>query len=215
MEELDLLRKYWNKTEYPKIKTDELRKMIQKRSSSTLKWILIISILEFIFWSGLNILSSYSDFSEKLAQDFGEKNHALIYTVEYVSYFVFYPVIIYFMVRFFRLYRAISVTDNTKSLTESILTTNKLVKRYIAFNIIFITINMLIGGIIGISIQNQAGFTPVNWFVNTIMIFFLLIFIGVITGIIWVFYRLLYGWLLKRLNKNYQELIKIEKVTEE
>ena len=214
MEELDLLKKYWNKTEFPKIKTDELRKMIQKRSSSTLKWILIISILEFVFWLALNIMSNAAGLSNQLAKDLGPESHRLIYLAEYISYFIFYPVIIYFMVHFFRLYRSISVTDNTTSLTKSILTTNKLVRRYIAFNIVFIFLNMLVGGIIGLSIQNQEGFTQVNWLVNTISIFFILIFIGVIIGVLWVFYRVLYGWLLRRLNKNYQELIKIEEITE-
>lgn len=214
MEELDLLKKYWNKSEYPKIQTNELKKMIQKRSSSTVKWILIISILEFVFWLCLNIFSGLSEYSDNVVREFGEKNYNLIHSIEWVSYVTFYPVIIYFMVRFFRLYRSISVTDNTKNLTESILTTNKLVKKYIGFNVFFILISSLIGGTIGILIQNQEGFTPINWVVNIITIFFLLIFIAVVTGIIWLFYKLLYGWLLKRLNKNYQELVKMEKITE-
>ena len=215
MEELDLLKKYWNKSEYPKIQTDELRNMIQKRSSSTVKWILIISILEFAFWLCLNILSGMSEYGESLKQGFSEKNYNLINSIEWVSYVIFYPVIIYFMVRFFQLYRSICVIDNTKNLTESILTTNKLVKKYIAFNLCFILISLLVGGTIGILIQNQEGFTSINWVVNIISIFILLIFIAVATGVVWVFYKLLYGWLLKRLNKNYQELVKIEKVTEE
>ncbi len=215
MEELDLLKKHWSKTDFPKIETQELRKMIQKRSSSTVRWILIISILEFVFWTGLNLYWWFSDNDDMMLEQLGEEAISLIHAVEYVSYFVFYPVIIYFMIRFYRLYRAICVIDNTKNLTESILTTNKLVRNYISFNVLFILINMIIGSVIGLYLRSPEGFTPVNTMMNTITVFITMIFVGVIVGIIWLLYRLLYGWLLKRLNKNYEELAKIEKVTEQ
>src|SRR5690606_14743895 len=124
---------------------DELRKMIQKRSSSTVKWILIISILELVFWLCLNIFSGLSEYSDDVIREFGEKDYNLINSIEWVSYAIFYPVIIYFMVRFFLLYRSICVMDNTKNLTESILTTSKLVKIYIAFNLFFILLSVLVG----------------------------------------------------------------------
>ena len=36
------------------------------------------------------------------------------------------------------------------------------------------------------------------------------IFILIFLGIIWLFYRLIYGILLKRLSKNYKELMKLQ-----
>ncbi len=52
MDELDLLKKDWNKgdSKYPKLSYNEIYKMILKKSSSIVKWIFIISLLEFGFW---------------------------------------------------------------------------------------------------------------------------------------------------------------------
>lgn len=52
MDELELLKKDWQKDDnnYPKKSYNEIYKMILKKSSSIVKWIFIISILEFILW---------------------------------------------------------------------------------------------------------------------------------------------------------------------
>ena len=48
IDELDLLKKDWQKREahLPQLSYDQIHKMIWKKSSSIVKWILIISILE-------------------------------------------------------------------------------------------------------------------------------------------------------------------------
>ena len=58
MDELDILKKDWNKekVDYPKLSYDDIYKMILKKSSSIVKWIFIISILEFAFWIGISLL---------------------------------------------------------------------------------------------------------------------------------------------------------------
>lgn len=50
MEELDFLKSHWQKKEsFPQIEANEIRNMLHKSSSSIVKWIFIISILEFVF----------------------------------------------------------------------------------------------------------------------------------------------------------------------
>lgn len=58
MDELELLKKDWKKGEdnYPKLTYNEIYKMILKKSSSIVKWIFIISLLEFAFWTGISFL---------------------------------------------------------------------------------------------------------------------------------------------------------------
>ena len=53
MKELDLLKKDWKKNSdsFEQISEKEIYKMIHKKSSSIVKWILIISILEISFWT--------------------------------------------------------------------------------------------------------------------------------------------------------------------
>ena len=53
MDELELLKKDWETSSknYREFNKEELYKIISKRSSSIVKWIFIISILEFGIWS--------------------------------------------------------------------------------------------------------------------------------------------------------------------
>ena len=55
MDELDILKKDWKKNEnsYTQITEKEIYGMLHKKSSSIVKWILVISILEIAFWSVL------------------------------------------------------------------------------------------------------------------------------------------------------------------
>ena len=57
MKELDLLKKDWNKNSntFEQISESEIYKMIHRKSSSIVKWIFIISIIEFVFWTGVYI----------------------------------------------------------------------------------------------------------------------------------------------------------------
>ena len=70
MDELDLLKKDWKKQEanLPKMSYNDIYKMIHKKSSSIVKWILIICIVEFLFWGFVNLLIPDSFFAiyEKL-----------------------------------------------------------------------------------------------------------------------------------------------------
>jgi hypothetical protein len=67
MDELDILKKDWNKDDsrYPKLSYNDIYGMILKRSSTIVKWIFIISILEFVFWTILSFALKDADFNKK------------------------------------------------------------------------------------------------------------------------------------------------------
>ena len=56
MEELDLLKKDWNKDHYPKVSENDIYGMLHKSSSSTVKWIFYVSVIEFIVLNGIGFL---------------------------------------------------------------------------------------------------------------------------------------------------------------
>ena len=78
MDELELLKKDWESSSknYPELDKEALYKLINKRSSSIVKWIFIISLLEFVLWTLISILSNDSESLEKLKS----------YNVEYIIY---------------------------------------------------------------------------------------------------------------------------------
>ena len=58
MKELDLLKKDWQKSEasFEQLSENDIYAMLHKKSSSVVKWILIVSILEFVILNGLGWL---------------------------------------------------------------------------------------------------------------------------------------------------------------
>ena len=72
MDELDLLKKDWKKQEssFQQIGEKEIYGMIHKRSSSIVKWILIISILEFLILRILDLsIFLDNDYSKRMKEN--------------------------------------------------------------------------------------------------------------------------------------------------
>jgi hypothetical protein len=212
MDELELLKKDWqNKEDHlPKLSYDQIYKMIWKKSSSIVKWIFYISLIEFIFWAGINILFSDPESMQEL-----KAMH--IYNVMMVLNFVNYGVILYFIYKFYKNYRKISFTDSSKKLMRTILDVKKTVTQYVWFNLMIFAITMIIS-IYGVLIYGpqgkeiiasamQEGNEATFWF---LVITVSMIFTAILLVLIWLFYKLLYGILLKRLKENYNDLKKLE-----
>ena len=70
MDNLDLLKKDWKKQEksIPQLSYDELYKLIWKRSSSIVKWIFFISIIEFGLGAVLNIFIADDEYWAKMEE---------------------------------------------------------------------------------------------------------------------------------------------------
>ena len=212
MDELELLKKDWNKEhhDYPKLTYDEIYKMILKKSSSIVKWIFIISLLEFVFWGVI----SFALKDHENMQRFKSYNvESIIIPLSVVGYII----LAYFFYLFFKNYRTISVTDNAKVLMENILKTRRTVKQYVAFNLIYLVIATVIVLFIEFDkdqdlieqVQMAAADGEVFKFYAVIIISTFLL-LAVAVGVLLLFYWLVYGILLKRLNKNYRELKKME-----
>lgn len=211
MDELDLLKQDWKKQEqnYPRLSYDQIYKMIWKKSSSIVKWIFVISVVEFLFWAILNIFLADNDYWSEM-----EKIHLKEFTI--AAYIIGYVITFYFIWQFYRNYKRISSTDDAATLMENIIKTRKTVRFYIAYVIISTAVTSLVYLYFTFTYHvsntevedvSKYEFSFTQW----------LIFIGAMTvsiliffGLIWLFYRLLYGILLKRLSRNYKELKKLE-----
>src|SRR5210317_517905 len=114
-------------------------------------------------------------------------------------------------------YRTISVTDNAKRLMENILRTRRTVKQYVAFNLIYLVVSAFL--VLGIELNrdetmiatiNNAAANGELFKFYTITILATTLVLAICIGLFLVFYYLIYGLLLKRLNNNYRELKKLE-----
>ena len=200
MKELDLLKKDWQKSDnsFEQVSEIEIYKMIHKKSSSIVKWIFIISIIEFVVLNSLSFLLP----DDKMSKS--QTIEIFITILDYLSY----GVALFFMYLFYKNYRSISVTSNTKKLMECILNTRKTVRYYIGYNlflVFFVAVLLLSTEILIKSVTNHDDGARI--FFKCIL---MLVFIIIMVGIVWLFYQLIYGILLKKLNRNYAELKKID-----
>lgn len=212
MDELDILKQNWKKNSenFPKFSEKEIYAMLHKKSSSIVKWILIISILEFVFWLGISFLMKDSQSTRQV-----ESFHVDYITIPMTV--IGYMIIIYFFCKFYINYRKITATDNVKTLMDNILNTRKTVNNYIIANLAFIILSCVV--IFTIYFQKDPVLldTLNKYEANGDASMFYLIYIAaavicmsIFILIIWLFYKLIYGLLLKRLHRNYEELKKLD-----
>lgn len=213
-DELELLKKDWQKKEFdiPKLSYEDIHKMIWKKSSSIVKWILIISILEFVLPQTLYLVPGMAD-TMKVYEDLGISKYFLGISIFY------YGVVLYFIYQFYLRFKEITVLDNTKNLMQKIIKTRKTVKHYIIFSLTMAILIFLII-ILGIYLNSDimGAFPEIKDQLKDIspeklkvsLIIGIGIFGLVFVAILSLFYFLIYGFLLRKLNKNYKELKKLE-----
>jgi hypothetical protein len=209
MKELDLLKKDWKKNadSFQQISETEIYKMIHKKSSSIVKWILIISILEILFWTVSNLFFSTDEMLIKI------KHPEMIFYLEVLTYFN-YVVVLIFVYFFYKNYKTISTTESTKLLMSSILKTRKTVQYYVWYNLGMAVISSIISFFIAFVYNPDMSFLREKIATNGKAMFvtggILILVTLAFLGAFWCFYRLLYGTLLRRLYANYKELKKID-----
>ena len=213
MDELDILKKDWQKKgeELPKLSYNDIYKMIWKKSSSIVKWIFIISVLEFVLPHLLLLIPGIKD-NVDAYDKIGLSNILLI-----VSIFQ-YIVVFYFIYQFYKRYKEISVLDDSKTLMRNIFKTRRTVKHYIIFSLSYFMLLMISYALFiyfnpdsllllydqelpnGVTLsQVKIGFAIGIFVAGVLMV-----------GFIGLVYFLLYGLLLRKLNKNYTELKRLE-----
>lgn len=211
MEELDLLKKDWQQNNHQdkQFSENQIYAMLKTQSSSVVKWILIIGLIEFIFWFMLNFFANdESDFTKVGLGKY-------IFYIDLLTYGN-YGILLTFIYIFYKNYQMISTVSDTKTLMQNILKVRKTVNGYVAYNLSMIGVFSLIVTILSLmNLPELANIREVlldgnhnlKLLLFVALILFMIIFF---IFIFWVFYKILYGILLKKLSKNYQELKKID-----
>ena len=204
MKELDLLKKDWNKDTHKKVSSDAIYKMILKKSSSAVKWIFIISIIEFALGLISGVLYHPELNSEyKMPWMYGWPTTIFVTTIA-----------IYFIILFYKNHKTINTTNSIKELLESIIKTRKTVKQYVIINLSYLAI-------LTVSVLKNTLATPSNitgeviFQLNSVKDYCVLglvitIATALIIGLCTAIYFILYGLLMRKLNRNYNELKRLD-----
>lgn len=209
-----MLKKQWHRQDdaIPRLSYAEIYSMLLKKSSSIVKWILFISIGEICLWSSLAFLVPES--SRKFTEEVGLDTFMLI------SNIIYYIVFIAFILIFYKNYKKISATDSVKELMNNILRTRRTVNYFIIYNLVSATMMLLSVNIFyythkelvfQLMVENYGTMAQMNQaeFFKTFFIIQAVFGLGMLVVII-LFYRFVYGTLLRRLKRNHQELKEME-----
>ena len=181
---------------------EDIHNMVKKRSTSIVKWILIISILEFVLPYVL-ILFTDLETPSRILTEYGlgtiDRNYTIVHVV----------IILGFIYVFYRNYKNISADSSVKSLLGDILKTRKTVKYYIYYNLVLIAIIGLHSFYIILNSETFMSKLPENANITVFWITAIVLW-GLFILLVWCFYRIIYGFFLKKLQRNYSELRKRE-----
>ncbi|AYO57132.1 beta-carotene 15,15'-monooxygenase [Chryseobacterium sp. 6424] len=216
--DLDDLKKTWQQQHVaPKYNSHDIEAMLNKSSRNYVKYILGISIIEFLVMLCMNIYYTFlGDDSKSFMTVLGKLGvHSTDELQASFSHLYFILKIIsllmtaFFVVRFYRNFRRIKIEANLKRLILQIMRFKKTVNLFILANILlliiftvvltFFTFSVLSSQHVEMSHPTLIGF-----------VIGLVLMTGLSVVLIWVYYRIVYGILLKRLGKNLAALQKIE-----
>ncbi len=215
MDELKRLKKDWQENQnFPRLSQSEIYKFLHKKSSSIVKRIFIFSLIEFSFWTLLSFIIKDNEVQQRFDQ----------YEITHISMplmLIGYAFLFYFFIMFYKNYKSISTTANSKGLMEQILKTRKTVKHYVIFNLLFLYISIVIGIFIELNKNPDVLLLMAEFnkssdyfiFYGTI-IFLTFLMVTLLTAMLLGFYYLVYGILLKKLKNNYKELQSIKAATD-
>ena len=204
MEELDKLKKNWNATIHPKVSTDSIYKMILKKSSSAVKWIFIISMIELILGLTSGVLLLTNSENELNLPSWLET------TVTIAGILI--PVI--YSYKFFKNYQTINTTSSVKELLNNIIKTRKTVKQFVLINLSLIAIMIIFASYYTLTtpmgVNNEIAYPLITIKDYLVLALVILIFTTIVIGACLFIYFLLYGILMRKLNKNHNELKQLD-----
>lgn len=198
MEELELLKRDWNKKsdDFKEYSDKDIHGMIKKQSVSVTKTLIIIGLIELILWAV-----------------YGYIEHDFSY-IRVGLFVIFFAVTIYFFAK-------IKTDKDSTSLMKSILNLRKVIFGYAGISFLLIVLDNIInfeyytkdflagvrdgGKANAYHTTNPENITP--GFINYIVFG---VVVAVVMYLLYWIYKKTYGKILFDLKKNYKELSKVE-----
>lgn len=195
-----LFKKHWKEEKNSKLNFElyDLSKLLNLRSKSIIKRILVISIIEFCF----SIISIIILNQKNIGHD-----DTLIIFLNYLYYFI----LIYYFIKFWINFKRINLNLNLKKLFELILQTKKHVYEYVSLNIILFNLNVIVLFFQyykrdNVKIISDKYFGESLFFSQIFAYTLIIILSSIISFIIWTIYRMFYLRMVDRLCQNLKEL---------
>ncbi|MDP9960149.1 beta-carotene 15,15'-monooxygenase [Chryseobacterium lathyri] len=216
--DLDSFKKTWQEQPVqPKYDSNEILQMLNKKSRNYVKYIFWISVAEFLFFSVLGLFYFFqdeeSDSFRKILEKLGAQKSPEIETNFDHAYLAIkilsLLITAYFVLKFYQNYRKIKIEENLKGLIIRIIKFKKTVNAFILISIALLVAFTFVFTAFIFYVLNSQNVRPDNS--NLIIVI-----IGIIVStvmcvlLIWLYYRLVYGIIIRKLDKNLKQLKDID-----
>ncbi|SHG98984.1 beta-carotene 15,15'-monooxygenase [Chryseobacterium vrystaatense] len=216
--DLDSFKKTWQEQPVqPKYDSTEILKMLNRKSRNYVKYIFWISVLEFLFFSVLGLFYFFqdqdSDSFRKILEKLGAQEAPEIETNfdhAYLAIKVLSLLITaYFVLKFYQNYRKIKIEENLKGLITRIIKFKRTVNAFILISIAILVAFMFVFTAFIFYVLNSQNVQPSN---SNLIIVIVGIIVSTILCVllIWLYYRLVYGIIIRKLDRNLKQLEDID-----
>lgn len=216
--DLDNFKKTWQEQQVqPKYDSSDIESMLNKSSRNYVKYILWISVAEFLVILCMNLYylfsgndsQSFINILQKLGVTDSAKLDADFNRLNFCWKILSLIVTAYFVIQFYRTYAMINVESNLKKLILQIIKFKKTVHQFILANIGLLILYTITLGVFTFWVLSEQHIKLNN---PTLIGFYvgMIVMMAISVILIWLYYRLAYGIILKKLEKNLGELQKIE-----
>ncbi|MEI7486892.1 MAG: beta-carotene 15,15'-monooxygenase [Chryseobacterium sp.] len=216
--DLDSFKKTWQEQPVQqKYDNNEILKMLNRKSRNYVKYIFWISVFEFLLFSVMGLFyffqgeetNGFLNVLEKLGAKKTpevENNFDNIYLgLKILSLLV----TAYFVYKFYQNYRKIKIEENLKGLITRIIKFKKTVNAFILISILLLVAFTSIFTVFVFYALNSQNIEPANSAV-TIFVIGITLSTGLCVLLISLYYRLVYGIIMRKLDKNLKQLKDID-----
>ncbi|KFF01702.1 hypothetical protein [Chryseobacterium luteum] len=216
--DLDSFKKTWQEQPVqPKYDSNEILQMLNKKSRNYVKYIFWISVAEFLFFSVLGVFYFFqdeeSDSFRKILEKLGAQKAPEIETNFDHAYLAIkilsLLITAYFVLKFYQNYRKIRIEENLKGLIIRIIKFKKTVNAFILISIAILVVFTFVFTAFIFYVLNSQNVRPDN---SNLIIVIIGIIVSTVLCIllIWLYYRLVYGIIIKKLDRNLKQLKDID-----
>lgn len=216
--DLDSFKKTWQEQPVqPKYDSTEILQMLNRKSRNYVKYIFWISVMEFLFFSVLGLFYFFqdeeSDSFRKILEKLGAQEAPEIETNFDHAYLAIKIISLlitaYFVLKFYQNYRKIKIEENLKGLIIRIIKFKRTVNAFILISIALLVAFTFIFTSFIFYILNSQNVQPSN---SNLIIVIIGIIVSTILCVllIWLYYRLVYGIIIRKLDRNLKQLKDID-----
>ncbi|UZT99746.1 beta-carotene 15,15'-monooxygenase [Chryseobacterium fluminis] len=216
--DLDSFKKTWQEQPVQqKYDHSAILEMLNRKSRNYVKYILWISVVEFIFFSILGLFyilqgkesNSFISILEKLGARKTTELEGSLDNIYVVLKVLSLSITAYFVYKFYQNYKKIKIEENLKKLILKIIQFKKTVNAFILINIILLISFTSVFTLFILYVLNTQNIEVTN---STLTGFIIgaIISTAVAVLLIWLYYKIVYGIIMRKLDKNLRQLKEIE-----